>query len=375
MKISRKKNRSKKLPQKKKESFFEKDQKNESDNHSFFTKNNIQAKLNIGKADDPFEKEADQMAQQVVKNQEASSQLNKGQQVQKQGTEEEEAQAKRQVQKKEEEEMQAKRKIQRMEEEEEAQPKRMIQKKEEEEMQAKRKIQRMEEEEEAQPKRMIQKKEEEEMQAKRKIQRMEEEEEAQPKRMIQKKEEEEMQAKRKIQRMEEEEEAQPKRMIQKKEEEEMQAKRKIQRMEEEEEAQPKRMIQKMEEEEMQAKTIRRKEKEDTSFMQSTSTEPIQKKESDTASPEIEEVLAKSKGKGQALPEDVRKEMETSFEADFSKVMIHTGPDAIQMTQALNAFAFTHGNDIYFNEGQFQPYSSTGKELLAHELTHVVQQND
>ena len=49
-------------------------------------------------------------------------------------------------------------------------------------------------------------------------------------------------------------------------------------------------------------------------------------------------------------------------------------NAVQMNQGLNARAFTHGSDIYFNSGQYQPGSSDGKRLLAHELTHVVQQN-
>jgi hypothetical protein len=66
-------------------------------------------------------------------------------------------------------------------------------------------------------------------------------------------------------------------------------------------------------------------------------------------------------------------MESRFGADFSNVKIHTGSYATQLSKDLNAQAFTVGNDVYFNEGKYQPESSEGKHLLAHELTHVIQQ--
>ncbi len=89
---------------------------------------------------------------------------------------------------------------------------------------------------------------------------------------------------------------------------------------------------------------------------------------------VEELLARSKGQGIPLPEDVRAAMESQFKSDFSEVRIHTGEDAVTMTQLLKAHAFTQGCDIYFNEGKYQPFTAGGQELLAHELTHVVQQN-
>ena len=64
-------------------------------------------------------------------------------------------------------------------------------------------------------------------------------------------------------------------------------------------------------------------------------------------------------------------MEPRLGADFSAVRIHEAP---QETGAIRAQAFTHGQDIYFNAGKYSPGSSSGKELLAHELTHVVQQS-
>ena len=86
-------------------------------------------------------------------------------------------------------------------------------------------------------------------------------------------------------------------------------------------------------------------------------------------------LNKTKGSGSPLPSGTNSFMGNAFGADFSNVRIHTGGSAIQMNQGLNARAFTHGSDIYFNRGQYQPGSSEGKRLLGHELTHVVQQND
>ena len=66
-------------------------------------------------------------------------------------------------------------------------------------------------------------------------------------------------------------------------------------------------------------------------------------------------------------------MEASFDSDFSAVRIHTDEEAAELSKALGAQAFTRGNDIYFNQGKFEPTSSTGKHLLAHELTHTQQQ--
>lgn len=82
----------------------------------------------------------------------------------------------------------------------------------------------------------------------------------------------------------------------------------------------------------------------------------------------------SKGKGFPLSKDSRNEMEIAFGTDFSQVRIHTDFDAIQMNKKLNSRAFTYGPDIFFDRNEYSPQSLTGKKLLAHELTHVVQQN-
>lgn len=61
--------------------------------------------------------------------------------------------------------------------------------------------------------------------------------------------------------------------------------------------------------------------------------------------------------------------------DFSNVKIHTGPEAEKSASAIHAKAYTIGNDIVFNQGQFDAESETGKKLMAHELTHVIQQSE
>ncbi len=68
-------------------------------------------------------------------------------------------------------------------------------------------------------------------------------------------------------------------------------------------------------------------------------------------------------------------MESSFGTDFSGVRIHNDSSSVQMNKDLQAQAFTNGSDIYFNSGKYDTNSKGGKHLLAHELTHVVQQND
>ncbi|GEM_PF-5525958 len=84
-------------------------------------------------------------------------------------------------------------------------------------------------------------------------------------------------------------------------------------------------------------------------------------------------LSSSKGQGSALQTDIRTKMESGFNANFSNVRIHTGPSAIQMSRDIGARAFTYGSDIYFNQSEYNPGSKRGQHLLAHELTHTIQQ--
>ncbi len=77
--------------------------------------------------------------------------------------------------------------------------------------------------------------------------------------------------------------------------------------------------------------------------------------------------------GQPLDAGSRAFMEPHFGQDFSQVRVHTGSQARDSAQAVNALAYTVGQDIVFGEGQYAPYAEAGRGLLAHELTHVVQQ--
>ncbi|MCK8521388.1 DUF4157 domain-containing protein [Aquimarina sp. D1M17] len=89
--------------------------------------------------------------------------------------------------------------------------------------------------------------------------------------------------------------------------------------------------------------------------------------------QFENQLHNSTSGGRPLSEPVSNFMESRFGADFSGVRIHTDASAQQMSKQVNAHAFTYGNHIYFNSGKYDPDSSSGKTLLAHELTHTIQQ--
>lgn len=80
-----------------------------------------------------------------------------------------------------------------------------------------------------------------------------------------------------------------------------------------------------------------------------------------------------KGSGQPLAESTRDYFEPRFRTDFSQVRLHTDSRAAEAAKSVNAKAFTLGKNVVFGAGQYTPGTSTGKRLLAHELTHVVQQ--
>jgi Domain of unknown function (DUF4157) len=91
-------------------------------------------------------------------------------------------------------------------------------------------------------------------------------------------------------------------------------------------------------------------------------------------PDVERAIESSRGGGQSLDSGVKAQMGSALNADFSGVRVHTDAGADGLNQSLSAKAFTTGSDIYFRQGEYNPGSSGGRELLAHELTHVVQQN-
>jgi Domain of unknown function (DUF4157) len=91
------------------------------------------------------------------------------------------------------------------------------------------------------------------------------------------------------------------------------------------------------------------------------------------SPELTQAIQQRQGQGQPLPADLRSPLETAFGRDFTNVRIHTDARSHQMNQFVQSSAFTTGRDIFFRGGSYRPHSTDGKALLAHELTHVVQQ--
>ena len=92
-----------------------------------------------------------------------------------------------------------------------------------------------------------------------------------------------------------------------------------------------------------------------------------------ASESTSNLISASKSGGSPMPDQTKTFMESRFGYDFSNVRIHSGNDAATMSRDLNAKAFTVSNHIYFNQGNFSPDTSEGKQLLAHELTHTLQQ--
>jgi hypothetical protein len=142
----------------------------------------------------------------------------------------------------------------------------------------------------------------------------------------------------------------------------------VQKATSEEEKKP---VQKADEEENKEVQPKHEEKEKNEHP------PIMRKEKEGAGADkgsgISDRIKKTKGKGQPMSEKTARQMEQAFGANFSSVNIHTDEQAAALNKDLHSIAFTNGSDIYFAEGQYNPDSSSGKTLLAHELTHVIQQ--
>ncbi len=194
------------------------------------------------------------------------------------------------------------------------------------------------------------------------VQRQEEEEEELMPKAVQRQEEEELMQGKFIHRQEEEELQMKPADLQRQpieEEEELQAKA-IQRqpMEEEEEM-------------LQAKTLQRQEEEEEEE------ELLQPKSTEDGVPDVsadlETRIDTARTGGESLPDSVRSAIEPQMGYDFGDVRLHTDTEANDLSQQLEARAFTTGNDIFFREGDYQPDTEDGLELLGHEMTHVVQQ--
>ena len=89
--------------------------------------------------------------------------------------------------------------------------------------------------------------------------------------------------------------------------------------------------------------------------------------------DLESQINAIRGGGRLLAESERAHFEPRFGYDFSQVRLHTDTQAVESAQALNARAFTIGSDVVFGDGQYSSETREGQRLMAHELTHVVQQ--
>jgi plasmid stability protein len=104
-----------------------------------------------------------------------------------------------------------------------------------------------------------------------------------------------------------------------------------------------------------------------------SNEVIQREASSDAGQNIAASLENT-GTGQSLEGSTRSFLEPKFGHDFANVKIHADGHADQMSKAVNARAFTTGQDVFFKQGEYKPQSPEGMHLLAHELTHTIQQS-
>ena len=139
--------------------------------------------------------------------------------------------------------------------------------------------------------------------------------------------------------------------------------------EEEEEEEPIQRQEAEEEEAVQAKLLQRQENGEEEKIQPKGVGP----QSQTSASTVESGIHSLKGGGKPLPESTRSYFEPRFGADFNQVKVHSDSKAADAAKSINARAFTTGRDVVFGSGQYSPGTSTGKKLLAHELTHVVQQ--
>ncbi|MBC7904047.1 MAG: DUF4157 domain-containing protein [Gemmatimonadaceae bacterium] len=130
--------------------------------------------------------------------------------------------------------------------------------------------------------------------------------------------------------------------------------------------------------EIQEKPIQKKEDESKPMDEEKKKKPgsIQKKSDGNAvaSPVLSSKIEGAGGKGKAMDPATMQEMNASFGRDFSDVKMHSDSESEKLNEELKAQAFTQGKDIYFNKDKYSPQDKEGKNLLAHELTHVVQQN-
>ncbi|BAN01347.1 eCIS core domain-containing protein [Ilumatobacter coccineus] len=93
----------------------------------------------------------------------------------------------------------------------------------------------------------------------------------------------------------------------------------------------------------------------------------------TVDNDTDRAIQSSRGGGSALPVEARAKMEHAFGADFGQIRVHQGARAAELSDRIQAKAFTVGRDVYFRDGMPDVGTASGQHLLAHELTHTIQQ--
>jgi hypothetical protein len=129
-----------------------------------------------------------------------------------------------------------------------------------------------------------------------------------------------------------------------------------------------------EDEELQMKPIQRQSTSEDEELQRKPMVQLRAAKEGVANSDLESSINSARGGGQSLDAGLQRSMGDAMGADFSRVKIHTDSQSDQLNQSIQAKAFTTGQDVFFRQGAYDPGSRGGQELIAHELTHVVQQN-
>ncbi|MFN6485359.1 MULTISPECIES: DUF4157 domain-containing protein [unclassified Nostoc] len=128
---------------------------------------------------------------------------------------------------------------------------------------------------------------------------------------------------------------------------------------------------------IQTNTLQRQQTDEEELQLKQLPETVQRREAiagGEASTDLANSINSARGSGQPLDASLQQSMGQAMGTDFSGVRVHTDAQADQLNQSIQAKAFTTGQDVFFKQGAYNPSSIAGQELLAHELTHVVQQN-
>jgi hypothetical protein len=128
---------------------------------------------------------------------------------------------------------------------------------------------------------------------------------------------------------------------------------------------------------IQPNTLQRQQTDEEELQLKQLPEMVQRRQAiagGEASTDLADSINSARGGGQSLDASLQQSMGQAMGTDFSGVRVHTDAQADQLNQSIQAKAFTTGQDVFFKQGAYNPSSTAGQELLAHELTHVVQQN-